>query len=60
MFVRPGFLKDEPLMEDYRTETTLFKGMNINRINRSDVADFMIKQAENPSKLKKFVGITAN
>jgi putative NADH-flavin reductase len=60
MIIRPGCLKDEPLTENYRTETTLFKGMNINRINRSDVADFMLKQAENPSEMKKFVGITAN
>lgn len=59
MFIRPGCLKDEPLTENYRIETTLFKGMNINKINRADVADFMVKQAENPSEMKKFVGITA-
>lgn len=59
IFVRPGRLLDEPVTEKYRTESTLFSGINIGGINRSDVADFMIKQAEIPSEMKKFVGITA-
>lgn len=60
IFVRPGCLKDGPLTESYRTETSLFKGINIANINRPDVADFMVKQAENPCDMKKFVGITEN
>jgi len=56
--VRPGLLKDKPLTEKYRTETKLFKGINIGAINRADVADFMVKQAENPSKLKKYVSLS--
>ena len=59
IFVRPGLLLDEPVTEKYRTESTLFSGINIGGINRSDVADFMVKQAEHPSEMKKFVGITA-
>lgn len=60
IIVRPGCLKDEELTENYRIETTLFSGMNIIRINRADVADYMVKQAENPSETKKFVGITTD
>lgn len=56
--VRPGLLKDKPLTEKYRTETKLYKGINIGAINRADVADFMVKQAENPSKLQKYVSLS--
>jgi putative NADH-flavin reductase len=51
--VRPGLLKDKPLTEKYRIETNLFKGVNIGSINRSDVADFLVKQAENPTEIYK-------
>lgn len=56
--VRPGLLKDKPLTEKYRTETKLFKGINIGSINRSDVADFLVKQAENPTETGKFVSLS--
>lgn len=56
--VRPGLLKDKPLTEKYRTETKLFNGINIGGINRADVADFMVKQAENPTELKKYVSLS--
>jgi putative NADH-flavin reductase len=56
--VRPGRLLDKELTEKYRTENKLFKGINIGGINRADVADFLIKQAENQSELKKYVGIS--
>jgi len=49
--VRPGLLKDKPLTEKYRVETKLFKGINIGSINRADVADYLVKQAENPTAL---------
>lgn len=49
MIVRPGVLKDKPLTEKYKVETKLFNGIKINSINRADVADFMVKQAENPT-----------
>lgn len=56
--VRPGLLKDKELTEDYRVETNLFKGINIGSINRTDVADFLIKQAENPTNLFKFSSLS--
>jgi putative NADH-flavin reductase len=56
--VRPGRLLDKPLTEKYRTENKLFKGISIGGINRADVADFLIKQAERQTELKKYVGIS--
>ena len=56
--VRPGRLLDKELTEKYRIENTLFKGINIGGINRADVADFLIKQAENQTQLKKYIGIS--
>ena len=56
--VRPGRLLDKELTEKYRIENTLFKGINIGGINRADVADFLIKQAENQTELKKYIGIS--
>jgi putative NADH-flavin reductase len=55
--VRPGRLLDKPLTEKYRIENKLFKGINIGGINRADVADFLIKQAEKQTELKQYVGI---
>jgi len=51
--VRPGRLLDKKLTEKYRIENRLFKG-----INRADVADFLIKKAENQTELKKYIGIS--
>jgi putative NADH-flavin reductase len=56
--VRPGRLLDKELTEKYRVENKLFKGINIGGINRADVADFLIKQAENQTELKKYIGIS--
>lgn len=56
--VRPGLLKDKPLTGKYRVETRLFKSINIGSINRSDVADFLVKQAENPTELNKYVSLS--
>ena len=56
--VRPGLLKDKPLTEKYRVENKLFKGINSGGINRADVADFMVKQAENPTELNKYVSLS--
>ena len=57
--VRPGRLLDKELTEKYRVENKLFKGINIGGINRADVADFLIKQAENQTELKKYIGLSA-
>ena len=56
--VRPGRLSDKELTEKYRIENKLFKGINIGGINRADLADFLIKQAENQTELKKYIGIS--
>jgi putative NADH-flavin reductase len=56
--VRPGRLLDKELTEKYRIENKLFKGINIGGINRAYVADFLIKQAENQTELKKHIGIS--
>lgn len=56
--VRPGLLKDKPLTEKYRIENKLYQGINISSINRSDVADFLVKQAENPTELYKYVSLS--
>lgn len=56
--VRPGLLKDKPLTEKYRIETKLFTGINIGGINRADVADFLVKQAENPTEIDKYVSLS--
>ncbi|MEQ9165482.1 MAG: NAD(P)H-binding protein [Fulvivirga sp.] len=56
--VRPGLLKDKALSERYRIETKLFNGINIGSINRADVADFLVKQAENPTELNNYVSLS--
>ncbi len=56
--VRPGRLLEKGLTEKYRIENTLFKGIKIGGINRSDVADFLIKQAEKQTELKKYIAIS--
>lgn len=56
--VRPGLLKNSSLTEKYRVETKLFNGINIRSINRADVADFLVKQAENTTELNKYVSLS--
>jgi putative NADH-flavin reductase len=58
--VRPGILKNKPLTEKYRVETALFKGINIGGINRADVADYLVKQAEKPTELNKYISLSNN
>lgn len=58
IIVRPGKLTNGALNETYRTETKLYKNINISKISRASVADYMAKQAENPSHLHKFVSLT--
>ena len=56
--VRPGRLLDQKLTEKYRIENKLYKGINIGAINRADVADFLIKQAEKQTELNKYIAIS--
>lgn len=57
-FVRPGLLLSKPLSEKYRIETRYYKGMNIGGIARKDVADYMVKEAEQPKHLKQSVALS--
>lgn len=58
--VRPGLLKDKPVTEKYKVETELFKGVKVGSINRSDVADFMVKEAENQKYKKQYPAVSNN
>ena len=57
-FVRPGVLNNKPLSEHYRVEPKLFKGMKIGGISRIDVADFMVKEAEQPNYLHQYPALS--
>ena len=57
--VRPGLLKNKSLTEKYKVETQLYKGIKIGSTNRADVADFMVKQAENPTKLFNYCSLSS-
>ena len=56
--VRPGRLLDKELTEKYHIEDKLFKGINIGGISRANLADFLIKQAEKQTELKKYITIS--
>lgn len=58
LIVRPGILRNRPLTGRYRVETHLYKGIGIGAVNRADVADFMLKQAENPTALRSYVSLS--
>lgn len=58
IIIRPGQLLDGELTEKYHIETSLRKGIKMKGINRSDLADYMVKQAENPTESRKFVLIS--
>ncbi len=57
-FVRPGTLTHHALSEEYRVEPHLHKDIRIGHISRMDVADFMVKQAENPTLLGKYPALS--
>jgi putative NADH-flavin reductase len=42
----------------YRVLDDLVKGMKVGAISRSDVAHFMVAQAEHPTYLGKYVGLS--
>ncbi|MFD2522240.1 NAD(P)-dependent oxidoreductase [Emticicia soli] len=58
VIARPGRLTDGPLTEEYRVENRLFKGVNIGSISRSDVADYLVRQAENPIDLFRYPALS--
>lgn len=56
--VRPGRLVDKPLTEKYRVESGLRRGMRIGAVRRADVADLLVKQAEEPTGFGKFLAVS--
>lgn len=57
--IRPGMLTDGILSGKYKVIPTLYKGIKIGKISRSDVADFLLKEAENPKMLQQYPALTS-
>lgn len=56
--IRPGMLKDGPATNNYQTLPELQKGMKVGKINRADVADYLISEATLKKNLQKYVTLT--
>jgi putative NADH-flavin reductase len=56
--VRPGRLTNGTMTGHYRELDHLVEGMKVGAISRSDVAHFMVAQAEHPTYLGKYVALT--
>jgi putative NADH-flavin reductase len=56
--VRPGRLTNGAMTGRYRVLDHLVEGMRVSAISRSDVAHFMLAQAEHPTYLGKYVALT--
>lgn len=56
--VRPGRLTNGIMTGRYHVLDDLVKGMRVGAISRSDVAHFMVAQAEQPTYLGKYVALT--
>lgn len=56
--VRPGRLTNSDMTGHYRILEDLVTGMRVGAISRADVAHFMVAQAEHPTYLGKYVGLT--
>lgn len=56
--VRPGMLTNGKLTKSYKSLPKLRKDMKIGKISRSDVAHFLLTEAENPKMLYEYVALT--
>lgn len=56
--VRPGRLTNGTMTGRYRALDHLVEGMRVGAVSRSDVAQFMVAQAEHPTHLGKYVTLT--
>ncbi len=56
--VRPGRLTNGTMTGRYRVLDNLVEGMRVGAISRTDVAHFMVAQAEHPTYLGKYVALT--
>ena len=56
--IRPGMLTNGPRTGTYRVLPTLTSGMQVGKIARADVADFLLRQAEHPTFLRQYLALT--
>jgi putative NADH-flavin reductase len=56
--VRPGMLSDGPLAQQYKVLPGLYKRMKVGKVSRADVADFLLKEAENPKMIHQYPALT--
>ena len=56
--IRPGMLSNGTLTQSYKVLPTLQKGMKVGKISRADVADFLITEAENPTRIYQYIALT--
>ena len=56
--VRPGRLTNGKMTGRYRVQDKLIKGMRVGAIPRTDVAHFMVTQAESPTYLGKYPALS--
>lgn len=56
--VRPGRLTNGAMTGHYRILDSLVDGMKVGAVSRSDVAHFMLAQAEHPTYLGKYPALT--
>jgi len=56
--IRPGMLTDTIVSDGYRVFPDLYKGIPIKKISRTNVAYFLVKEAENPTLLYKYPAIS--
>ncbi len=56
--VRPGMLGDGPATNNYYVFPVLHKGMKVGKINRADVADYLVREAALRENLHEFVTLT--
>lgn len=56
--VRAGVLKNGPLTGKYRAEAILYKDIHTGNINRADLADFLVKEAEQQMYLHQYISLS--
>lgn len=56
--VRPGMLTNGPLTGTYQVLPTLYRGIDVSRISRADVAHFLVCEAEKPTLLQQYPALT--
>lgn len=58
LIVKPGMLSNGPLTRVYKVIPELYPAIKIGKISREDVADFLLRQAVEPTLLYQQVAIT--